>query len=92
MTTGAYRVCMIPKVLLYRRGPHSRYVNVPAIYGMPAGRIHGKASLVRSSIHDLHLCEAYPLLVARCGRNTRDHHELNQLVRFECQFPPLCLF
>jgi hypothetical protein len=75
---------MIPKVLLDRRGPHTRDVDVPAVYGMPTGCIHSKTLLVRLSVYNLHLCEAYSLLVARCGRNTRDHHQFDQLVRFEC--------
>jgi hypothetical protein len=83
---------MVPQMLLDRCGPHARHVDVPAVYEMPTRRIHGESLLVGLPIDDLHFCEANPLLVAGRSGDTRHHHELDQLVRFQGQLSALRLF
>lgn len=58
---------------------------------MTARRIHCETLFVSLSVDDFHFCKANSLLVARRGRNTGDHHELDQLLGLECQFPSLGL-
>jgi hypothetical protein len=81
--TDAYRMCVVAEVLFDGRGSHTRNINIPAIDGVPARRIHGKSLLIRLSIYNLHFCKTYPLFVAGCGGNTRDHHEFDQFMRLQ---------
>jgi hypothetical protein len=71
--------------------PHARNINIPSINGISLGDIHKKARLVRPAIDDLQLRKLDPLFIpGRCG-DTRDHHELNQLLAFARQFLALRL-
>ena len=78
---------VIPEVLLHRCGSHARDIDIPAIDEMPTWRVHGETSFVRLPVYDFHLCKSNSLLVARGSGNARDHHELDQLLCLECQFP-----
>lgn len=59
---------------------------------MSARCVHVQTLLVCASLDNLHLREAYPFFVARRSGDTGDHHELDQLLCFQCQFASFCFF
>lgn len=77
---------------LCRCRSHCCHVHIPAIDLVTLRYVRYKSRILRSSIHHLHLGKAYPLFVSRSCGDTRNHHELYQLLGLGRQFTTLGVF
>jgi hypothetical protein len=66
-------------------------VDVPAIDRLSLWYIDHQSLLIRASVYDLQLGKSNAFLVPGGSRNTRHHHELDQLGGLRGEFRPLCL-
>ena len=71
--------------------PHSCHVHIPTINRMPLGYISQEPLFIRTTVDHLDLRKLDPLFVAGRRRDSRDHHELHELLAFPGQLPALCL-
>jgi hypothetical protein len=67
-------------VLLLACYPDASHVDVPAVYVPALGFVGYKTLRVRAPLHDLNFGKADAFLIAACGGQAADHHELDQLL------------
>ena len=88
---STYSMLMIPDVALDRYHPDAGDVNVPPVEVVALGHGPQDARIDGIGVDNLELGESDPLLEPRRRRDARDHHQLDELLRLECQLPPLGL-
>jgi hypothetical protein len=88
---STYGMLMIADVALDRYHPDAGDVNVPPVEVVALRHGPQDARIDCIGVDNLELGESNPLLEPRRRRDARDHHQLHEFLRLECQLPPLGL-
>lgn len=82
----------VPELPPFRDHPDTGDVHVPSVQVVALGERREDTRLGRIGVDDFDFGEPYPLLKTRGSRDTRHHHQLDQLLGLVSELSPLGLF
>ena len=89
--SGTHRVVVVPDIPLDSNHADRSNVDVPAVEVVPLGKAMHHPGVDSVAVHELNLGEPDALLEAGRGPDAGHHHQLDELLGLEGEFPALRL-
>ena len=91
ISVPTHSMLVVPDLPLDGDDTDTSNVNIPPVQVVTLGECGENPGINRVGIDDLEFGKPNPLFESRGRGNSRHHHQLNQLLSLDSQFPPLGL-